>query len=107
MDILLSKIGCTVTIMHDAESGLKAFDSGSFDFVTVDLLMPNEQDGYELLKNLKNRIKSGNINTEIVVVSARPRSEQENICKGLGADYYIEKNENWQDELTNIVDRRI
>ena len=107
MNILLSKLGYEVTICHDVSGALKTFNDGVFRYITVDLLIPTEQDGYELLKNLKNRIKSGNIDTEIVVVSARPKSEQENICKDLGADYYVEKNENWQDELTKIINRRI
>lgn len=107
MNLLLSKLGYIVTICHDVASGINAFENGIFAFVTVDLLLPTEQDGYELLKNLKNKIKSDSIDTEIVVVSARPKSEQETICKELGADYYVEKNENWQEELTNIINRRI
>lgn len=107
MDILLSKIGYNVTICHDVISALDAFDNNHFAFITADLLIPTEQDGYELLKSLKNKIKSDNIDTRIIVLSARSKSEQENICKRLGADYYIEKDENWQTELTNIIDRRI
>ncbi len=106
LDILLSKLGLNVTISHNASDGLNKFEKGQFAYVSVDLLLPTEKDGYELLKNLKNTITSSNINTEIVVLSARPRKEQEDICKKLGADYYIEKNEDWQSEFTKIINKR-
>ena len=41
--------------------------------------------------------------TTIGVITASPRKEIENQCRMRGADFFLEKNSNWQNELVKIM----
>ena len=107
LELMLRKEGYNVTTANNVVDGLKEFSSKTFDYVIMDLVVPTEEDGIDLLRNLKNCIKSGNINTVVIVMSASPKEENSMNCKELGADYYLEKNENWKTELLKIISKRI
>ena len=101
--IQLKKQGYNTVEANNTKDGVALFENGKFDFVVSDLLMPEEKDGFNLLTNLKNLINSSNINTKIIVLSASPKKEYEEKCKKSGADYFIEKDKNWQEKLISII----
>ena len=107
MSIYLNKFGFDVTTANNVEDGMTCFNNGKYRFVILDLLIPTEEDGLNLLQNLKNTIKSGNMNTDIIIMSATSKNKNENKCKELGADFFVEKSSHWQNDLLNIINKRI
>ena len=105
--VFFEKNGMHVDIANSVEEGLKKFYEKNYDIVTIDLLMPTEDDGINLLKTLKSAVKSGNMSTIIIVVSAVSESSKKKICLDIGADDYVEKNEHCNEEILNIIKTRI
>ena len=64
----LSKAGFKVDIALDGQKGIQKFDSGQFDLVITDILMPGI-DGREVVKHIRN---SGRPYTPIIGFSGTP-----------------------------------
>ena len=81
----LSLSGYEVTLAGDGETGLRLGQSGDFDLILLDLMLPG-MDGFAVCRKLRE-----DTDIPILMVTAR----QEDIDKirglGLGADDYIEK----------------
>ena len=86
MKINLSRSGYSV---FEAENGYEALDvieKSSVHLMIVDIMMP-EMDGYELTRELRE----ANINTPILMVTAKESLEDKRTGFGLGADDYMVK----------------
>ncbi len=86
MKINLSRSGYSV---FEAENGYEALDvieKNSVHLMIVDIMMP-EMDGYELTRELRE----ANINTPILIVTAKESLEDKRTGFGLGADDYMVK----------------
>ena len=70
----------------------------------MDLFIPTEREGFILLTELKKLALSYEKNTVIGVITASPRKEIEQQCRARGADFFLEKNSDWQNSLCNIMD---
>lgn len=83
---LLSQSNYICDISHDGESGLDNAQSGIYDAIILDIMLP-KKDGFTLLRELR---KSGST-TPVLILSAR--SELEDRVEGLdtGSDYYLTK----------------
>lgn len=81
----LALSGYDVTLAGDGEEGLRLGQSGTFDLILLDLMLPG-MDGFAVCRKLREKT-----DIPILMVTAR----QEDIDKirglGLGADDYIEK----------------
>ena len=74
-----------VEVANDGETGLKKGLEGDFDLIILDLMLPGV-DGFEICRRIR-----GEIDTPIMMVTAR-RSDIDKIRGlGFGADEYIEK----------------
>ena len=69
----------------------------------MDLFIPTEREGFILLTELKKMATAYGTNTTIGVITASPRKEIENQCRMRGADFFLEKNSNWQNELVKTM----
>ena len=70
----------------------------------MDLFIPTEREGFILLTELKKMSEMWGVNTIVGVITASPRKETEQQCKARGADFFLEKNNDWQNALTKIMD---
>lgn len=73
-------------VVHDGEAGLDSIESGIYDGVILDLMLP-KLNGFEVLR----RVRAAGNSTPVLMLTAR--SELEDRVKGLdaGADYYLTK----------------
>ena len=69
----------------------------------MDLLIPTEREGFILLGELKRIAKRKDIKLIIGVMSVAGKKELKNEVLEKGADFYLEKTQNWQQKLTDIV----
>ena len=72
-----------------------------------DLFIPTEREGFILLTELKKLAAMNGVKTTIGVITASPRKETEMQCKNRGADFFLEKNNDWQNQLFNIMNEHI
>lgn len=77
--------GCQVEIAADGEKGLALGLSGQFDLILLDLMLP-VVDGFTVCRKLREEI-----DTPILMVTARREDVDKIRGLGLGADDYIEK----------------
>ena len=90
-----------------ARSAPEAFsifeERGPFDFVLMDLFMPNKEDGISLLTNLKNLILEKELQTKVIVMSATKDINAIEEVIELGADSFLEKGQNWKSDLIETL----
>ena len=76
----------SVDISVDGEDGLFNALSNIYDLIILDVMLPRK-DGYEILKN----IKSNNINSKIIMLTAKSDIESKLDCFNLGVNDYLTK----------------
>ena len=77
--------GFDVTIVNDGTKGLKVAQSEKFDLILLDLMLPG-MNGIEICRNLRKEI-----DTPIIMVTAKGEDADKVRGLGLGADDYISK----------------
>ena len=102
LKVLLSRFDydCSQEI-YDAVS---KFKKRKYEYVVMDLFIPTEREGFILLTELKKLAAAYGIKTVIGVITASPRKEIEQQCRARGADFFLEKNSDWQNSLCNVMD---
>jgi DNA-binding response OmpR family regulator len=83
---VLSDEGHLVTLATDGQQGLALAQSGRFDLLVLDLLLPGI-DGFEVARQLRR----AHIRTPILVLTARDRSQDIVAALDAGADDYLTK----------------
>ena len=83
---LLEKKGFDVECVYDGESGAEYAETGVYDLLILDVMMP-KMDGFEVARS----VRAKRCGTPILMLTAR--SGLEDIIRGLnaGADYYLTK----------------
>lgn len=83
---LLEKKGFDVECVYDGESGAEYAETGVYDLLILDVMMPN-MDGFEVARS----VRAKRCGTPILMLTAR--SGLEDRIRGLnaGADYYLTK----------------
>lgn len=89
-----------VEIVGEAKDGIEAvkiIEEKNPDFVLLDIRMP-EMNGIEVLK----KIKKGKSKTKVCIFTNYPYSQYKEKCIEEGADYFFDKNINFQ-EIKNLI----
>lgn len=84
--MLLERKGFQVDCVHDGKSGTEYAESGVYDLLILDVMMP-ELNGYDVARN----VRAHRCSTPILMLTAK--SEVDDRITGLnaGADYYLTK----------------
>ncbi|MCC5879980.1 MAG: response regulator transcription factor [Idiomarina sp.] len=82
----LAKDGMQLTTAEDGEQGLKVATEGKFDLILLDIMLP-KIDGLQLLKKLRER----QIQTSVLMLTARGDDVDRVVGLELGADDYLAK----------------
>ncbi len=82
----LESQGFDVKLYRDGESGLRGFQTGSYDICIIDVMLP-KIDGFSLLEKIKS------VNKEVPAMILSSRSMKDDKIKGfrLGVDDYVTK----------------
>ncbi len=103
LKVLLSKLELDVDCSQEIYDAVNKFKKRKYAYVVMDLFIPTEREGFILLTELRKLALAYNIKTIIGVITASPRKEIEQQCKARGADFFLEKNNEWQSSLLNIM----
>ena len=104
LKVLLSRFDYDIDFSQEIYDAVNKFKKRKYEYVVMDLFIPTEREGFILLTELKKLALSYEKNTVIGVITASPRKEIEQQCRARGADFFLEKNSDWQNSLCNIMD---
>jgi len=96
------KVVTDIEIVGEAKNGFEALQvikDTNPDFLILDIRMP-ELNGISVLK----KIKEEGIKSKVLILSNYPYQQYKEKCFEEGADYFIDKNEDFQ-VMVNIVDK--
>ena len=103
LKVLLSQFDLDVDCSQEIYDAVNKFKKRNYQYVVMDLFIPTEREGFILLTELKKLAMSQGVKTVIGVITASPRKEIEQQCRARGADFFLEKNNDWQQQLCNIM----
>ena len=103
LKVLLSQFKMDVDCSQEIYDAVNKFKKRKYLYVVMDLFIPTEREGFILLTELKKMSVAYNTKTIVGVITASPRKEIEQQCKARGADFFLEKNNDWQKQLTEIM----
>ena len=83
---LLERKGFTVEAVYDGEDGASYAETGAYDLLILDVMMPG-LDGYELAR----RVRARRCGVPILMLTARSALEDRVEGLNAGADYYLTK----------------
>ena len=78
--------GIDVTIAEDGSAGREAWESGDFDLILLDVMLP-EVDGISLCADMR----AADYATPVILLTARDKAEAEEWSMAAGATGYISK----------------
>lgn len=103
LKVLLSQFDYDVDCSQEIYDAVSKYKKRKYNYVIMDLFIPTEREGFILLAELKKMAAAANVNTTVGVITASPRKEIEQQCRMRGADFFLEKNSDWQNALFNTM----
>lgn len=107
LKVLLSKFECDIDCSQEIYDAVNKYKRRNYKYVVMDLFIPTEREGFILLTELKKMATAAGNNIVIGVITASPRKEIEQQCRARGADFFIEKSNDWQNLLLEKMDSYI
>jgi len=86
----LAKLGCDVEIASGGQEAVDLFKPGEFDFVLMDVMMPNI-DGYEATRMIREKEGDNPKKSIIIALTANAMPEDRDKCLENGMNDYIAK----------------
>ncbi|MCQ2754549.1 MAG: response regulator, partial [bacterium] len=103
LKVLLSQFGLEIDCSQEIYDAISKFKKRKYKYVIMDLFIPTDREGFIFLTELKKMSAMYNTETVIGVITASPRKEIEQQCRVRGADFFLEKNNDWQSQLCQIM----
>lgn len=103
LSVLFQQFNYEVVTSKEIYDAIEKFKKQNFDWVVMDLFIPTEREGFILLEELKKISLSKPKATKIGVMSASTKKEHKQLCKMKGAEFYIEKVDDWQKDLIRVI----
>ncbi len=88
--VLLKKLGHTVTVANDGREAVDLFEAEAFDLVLMDVQMPR-MDGFEATAMIRAKEKQTGRHIPIVALTAHAMTGDEQRCLAAGMDGYLTK----------------
>ncbi len=87
---ILEQMGCKITVANTGVDALKAYQSGEYDIVLMDVQMP-EMDGLTATKKMREIEMLDGKHTPVVAITAHAFDEYKQQCLEAGMDDFISK----------------
>jgi CheY-like chemotaxis protein len=103
LGVIFKNSGFDVVTSREIYDAIEKFKKQNFDLVVMDLFIPTEREGFILLEELKKIAVNKQLKVKIGIMSASAKKEHKQLCKMKGAEFYIEKIDDWQKELYRVI----
>ena len=105
LGVMFRNLGYDVTIAKEIYDAITKYKKQMFKLVIMDLFILTDREGFLLLDELVKLSKMNDCQTVIGVMTASSKREHRQLCMKKGADFYIEKVEDWQQELIDYCEK--
>ena len=105
LGVMFRNLGYDVTIAKEIYDAITKYKKHPYKLVIMDLFIPTDREGFILLDELVKLSKINDANTVVGVMTASSKKEHRQLCMKKGADFYIEKIEDWQNELIGYCEK--
>ena len=99
---LLKKVGIVPTVARNKDEAVAELKKKKFDFIVVDLFLPDAQDGLELIEECIN-LREAKKTNKIIVMSGTDDKSLVEKCYKLGIDEFVPKSSNWHDQILKYI----
>lgn len=103
LSVLFKQLNFDVVTSKEIYDAIEKFKKQTFDLVVMDLFIPTEREGFILLEELKKIAANKQVSVRIGIMSASAKKEHKQMCKMKGAEFYVEKIDDWQKELFRVI----
>lgn len=100
---LMKKIGIRAFVARNKEEAQAEIIRHNFDFLLIDLFLPDYEDGLSLIEEAVEMKKSGKQNYKIIVISGSDDKELIDKCYKSGIDGFVAKTENWHTDILKYM----
>ncbi len=98
---LLTKSNYNTYIARTSQEAKDIYKKHNFDYVFLDLFIPEPEDGFKLMEELKSFEQTTKNDTKIIIISGSDDKNHINECFTRGADDFIGKTEEWHIKILN------
>ena len=99
---LLKNLGIVPTVARYNDEDVAELKKKKFDFIVVDLFLPDAQDGLELIEECIN-LREAKKTNKIIVMSGTDDKSLVEKCYKLGIDEFVPKSSNWHDQILKYI----
>ena len=103
LSVMLQKIGMNVYVARSKEEALAEFKKKSFDFLVLDLYLPDYVDGFDLIKEANRLRNEENRNFKIIAVSGTDNPKIIQQAYNLEIDEFIPKAPMWHERILKFI----
>lgn len=103
LSTLLKKIGMNVYVARSKEEALAEFKKKTFDFLVLDLYLPDYKDGFELIKEAVRIRNEENRHFKIIAISGTDNSEIVQDAYKLEIDEFVSKAPDWHQKILKFI----
>lgn len=100
---LMKKVGVRTFVARNKEDAKAEMLRHSFDYLFLDLFLPDFEDGFSLIKEAVELKKNGTQHYKIIVISGSDDKAMIDKCYELGIDGYVTKSENWHTDILKYI----
>ena len=105
LGVMFRNLRYDVVIAKEIYDAINKFKKREYKMVVMDLFIPTDREGFLLLDELVKLSKMADSSTIIGVMTASSKKEHRQMCLKKGADFYIEKVDDWQNELVQYCEK--
>jgi len=103
LSLLLGKSGYNVSVARTVIDAVDLFKKRHYDYVLIDLFIPNPEDGFGLLSELYSLDKSKDNQSKFIVISGTDDKKLIKDCFLKGANEFISKSSNWHIDILRYI----
>jgi len=100
---LLKKMGTTANVARSKEEAMAEIRKKNFDYIIVDLYLPDLNDGTSLIKELTKYKAEYGQKYKIIAISSTDDESVIQRAYALGADEFIAKSKNWHNDILKYL----
>lgn len=105
LGVMFRNMGYEPVIAKEIYDAITKYKKQTFQLVVMDLFIPTDREGFILLDELVKLTKMNETGSIIGVMTASSKKEHKQLCMKKGADFYVEKVEDWQSRLMEYCEK--
>lgn len=103
LSTLLKKIKVCPVVVHSKLEALSEIKKQKFDFIFVDLFLPDEEDGLAVMKFANSFRTENEKNYKIIAISGTDDLNLVTDCFNAGVDEFVSKSAKWHEQVLKII----